>query len=118
MLQMFIHNMLIDYIEVDFSFCDTVKKREERVKELAFYLSKEHFEHAFMAHVNPVFYLIASSKANDIIMEDFDNKLVPELGKLEEQNYIFNQQIINSLRIQEWDFDNYPNPEIVLITKL
>lgn len=40
------------------------------------------------------------------------------MGKLAEQSFIFSRQIENSLLIQEWDFENYPNPEIVLINKL
>jgi hypothetical protein len=37
------------------------------------------------------------------------------MGKLNEQNFIFESRVINSLRIDGWDFDSYPNPEIVLI---
>lgn len=40
------------------------------------------------------------------------------MGKLEEQSFIFSSRIINSLQIDQWDFENYPNPEVVLITKL
>jgi hypothetical protein len=39
------------------------------------------------------------------------------MGKLDEQNFIFKQQLINSLCIQEWDFKSYPNPEIIMFTK-
>lgn len=39
------------------------------------------------------------------------------LGKLEEQNTVFSMQIKNSLMLQQWDFDAWPDPEILLITK-
>jgi len=38
------------------------------------------------------------------------------LGKLSDQNAIFEQQIINGLVRDEWDFEEYPNPEIILLT--
>jgi len=40
------------------------------------------------------------------------------LGKLENQQIIFNSQIVNSLMNDEWDFEKYPNPEIVIINQL
>lgn len=39
------------------------------------------------------------------------------LGKFEEQGFPMNRIIINSLNIELWDWDKYPNPEIILITK-
>lgn len=79
MLTMYIHNMLIDKTEIDFSFCDTIKKREERVQEMRHYLYNNNFNKPFIARQEPVFYLSVSSKANDIIMQDIDNKLITEL---------------------------------------
>lgn len=38
------------------------------------------------------------------------------IGKLSEQGTIFHQQVINSLLKDDWDFEKYPNPEILLIT--
>ena len=38
------------------------------------------------------------------------------IGKLEEQNAIFQIQLTNSLAAYKWDFQLYPNPEIILIT--
>lgn len=77
---MYINNLLIDSVEVDFRFCDTQKKREERVEELCHYLGNEHFSKSFVAHQEPNFIMIAESKVNNIIREDeFKNKLVPEL---------------------------------------
>jgi hypothetical protein len=38
------------------------------------------------------------------------------IGTLEEQNVIFEIQLTNSLKLENWDFQQYPNPEIILIT--
>lgn len=46
---------------------------------------------------------------------DHDGIEYTRMGKLNEQSTIFELQVINSLRIDQWDFDKYPNPEIVLI---
>jgi hypothetical protein len=40
------------------------------------------------------------------------------IGKLSEQNFIFSQQIKNSLLIDDWDFEQYPDPEVLLLTKI
>jgi hypothetical protein len=37
------------------------------------------------------------------------------LGKLREQGFIFQCQIENSLRTDHWNFEDYPNPEIILL---
>ena len=42
--------------------------------------------------------------------------LYQSIGKLDDQNFIFRQQIINSLRINNWNFVENPNPDIVLLT--
>lgn len=39
-----------------------------------------------------------------------------KLGKLQEQSAIFQQQIINSLTHDSWNFDTCANPEIVIMT--
>lgn len=39
------------------------------------------------------------------------------MGQLEDQGFPFHQQVINSLNKHGWDFDTYPNPEIILLTK-
>lgn len=44
---------------------------------------------------------------------DIDTQLI---GKLEQQNTILEIQITNSLAKYQWDFEKYPNPEIILIT--
>lgn len=36
------------------------------------------------------------------------------IGKLNEQSVIFSHQIVNSLRLEDWDMGRYPNPEIVI----
>lgn len=79
MLQMYINNLLIDKAEMDFRFCDTMKKKEEQVEDMQAYLYKENFDKAFISHQEPTYYLTASSKANQIIEDDIDNKLVSEL---------------------------------------
>ncbi len=38
------------------------------------------------------------------------------MGKLSEQNFIFQAQVKNSLFNDNWDFDKYSNPEIILLT--
>lgn len=72
----------------------------------------------YMLNEEQQFVVIAIDFSEGIELGEHDGIKYDQIGKLEEQNFIFNQQIINSLGIQEWDFDNYPNPEIVLITKL
>lgn len=64
------------------------------------------------------FAVIAIDFSEGVELGEHDGIKYDQMGKLEEQNFIFNQQIINSLELQEWDFDNYPNPEIVLISKV
>lgn len=39
-----------------------------------------------------------------------------KLGKLQDQSTIFQQQIINSLTLDNWNFDACANPEIVIMT--
>jgi hypothetical protein len=39
-----------------------------------------------------------------------------EMGRLTDQNFIFEQQIVNSLRNDGWNFELFPNPEIILLT--
>lgn len=79
MLQMYINTILIDAAEMDFRFCDTIKKKEEQVEDMQAFLYKQNFDKAFIAHLEPTYYLTASSKANQIIEDDIDNKLVREL---------------------------------------
>lgn len=38
------------------------------------------------------------------------------IGRLSEQNFIFKQQLTNSLVLQDWNFEEYPDPEVILIT--
>jgi hypothetical protein len=38
------------------------------------------------------------------------------IGKLSEQGAVFSLQIVNSLRNENWDFDQYGDPEIVMMT--
>lgn len=82
MLQMYINSLLIDAIEVDFIFCDTLKKREARVEELCHFLANTHFSKSFVAHKKPHFRLVAGSRVNQAIKDDeLINELVPELEK-------------------------------------
>ena len=63
------------------------------------------------------FVVIAIDFSEGIELGEHEGIKYDQMGKLREQNFIFNQQVINSLVREEWDFDSYPNPEIVLITK-
>ncbi|HEU5365714.1 MAG TPA: hypothetical protein VFU62_09285 [Hanamia sp.] len=65
-LEMYIADILIDSAEVDFSFCDTLKKREDSVKDLQHYLYALNFDHAFVSRQQPTFFLIAESRVNEI----------------------------------------------------
>ena len=38
-------------------------------------------------------------------------------GKLSQQGGIFESQVINSLKVEGWDFEKNPDPEIIIITK-
>lgn len=38
------------------------------------------------------------------------------IGHMQDQNYIFMQQIFNSLESVDWDFDNCPDPLIIIIS--
>lgn len=40
------------------------------------------------------------------------------LGKLSEVQKDLQDKVIQSLRIQGWDFLKYPNPELILLTKV
>jgi len=76
---MYIHDILIDTAEMDFRFCDTIKKKEEQVQDMQAYLYKRNFDKAFIAHQEPTWCLTAESKANEILEKDVDNLLVREL---------------------------------------
>lgn len=80
MLQMFIGDMLIDQAEINFRLCKTLVQREDEVTDVKSFLFRKNFEKAFISHVEPVFYLVAESLANNIIKDDlFENKLVSDL---------------------------------------
>jgi len=36
-------------------------------------------------------------------------------GKLSTINFILKQQILNSLFLQDWDFETYPDPELIFL---
>lgn len=40
------------------------------------------------------------------------------MGKLEDLSFIVQNHAVNSLHNVEWDFDRWPNPEVVLLTKI
>ena len=66
---------------------------------------------------NQQFAVIAIDFSKGVGLGEHDGIDYVQMGKLEDQHFIFQSQVINSMRIDEWDFDTYPNPEIVLITK-
>lgn len=64
------------------------------------------------------FAVIAIDFSDGIELGNYDGIEYLQMGKLEDQHVIFQSQVFNSLRIDEWDFEKFPNPEIVLITKI
>ena len=40
------------------------------------------------------------------------------MGALSEQNFIFEARTKNTLANDEWDFEKYPDPQIILLTRL
>lgn len=82
MLHMYIQNILIDKAEIDFSFCDTVSKREDQVNDLKYFLYKKNMDKAFISAQEPSFFIVSGSKANEIILEGCpDEELITELQK-------------------------------------
>lgn len=51
-----------------------------------------------------------------VTFENVNNVFYHKAGKLNAQQPALCQQIINSLNFDKWDFDKFPNPEIVIIT--
>lgn len=64
------------------------------------------------------FVVIAVDFSEGVELTEHTGIKYDQMGRLKEQSFLFERQIINSLIREEWDFDNYPNPEIVLITQL
>lgn len=64
------------------------------------------------------FAVIAIDFKDGIELGEHEGINYDQIGKLEEQGFIFQQQIHNSLLSESWDFEKYPNPEVVLITKI
>lgn len=77
---MYIDNILIDKAEMDFRFCDTLKKREEAVDDMKHFLYKQNFDKPFIARQRATFVLTAASKVNDVIADDYDNRLIKDLN--------------------------------------
>lgn len=49
------------------------------------------------------------------IENDDPTKDYQRMGKLESLSVIFSAQLTNSLVRDNWDFDKYPNPEVMII---
>jgi hypothetical protein len=72
-------------------------------------------------------YVLNNSQQFAVIAADFDSGIIElgahsgieyfNAGKLRDQSVIFQHQIVNSLTMDAWDFEENPNPEIVIITK-
>lgn len=75
-LEMYINNILIDRAEIFFMPGQTLKQREKEVKDMKAYLYRENFDHSFVSKQDPSFFLVASSKANDLIYEDRDKNIL------------------------------------------
>ena len=50
------------------------------------------------------------------ILADHPQVTAQPIGKVSDQNPAFECQIRNSLASYEWDFDTWPDPEVVLLT--
>jgi hypothetical protein len=92
-LKMYIDNILIDKAEPDFRFADTIRKRDEVIEDLKYFLYKENFDKAFVAHQKPFFVLSIESKVGEILMNginenDLKSELLNELQDEEEVNKI------------------------------
>lgn len=70
-----------------------------------------------MLNENQQFACLGIDFTGDIELGEHEGIEYTKMGKLNEQNFIFQHQIANSLFIDSWDFISYPNPEIILITK-
>lgn len=47
-----------------------------------------------------------------IVVEHYETQ---RWGPLSQLNFITQAQMINSLRLDDWDFDQYPDPEIFIL---
>lgn len=58
-------------------------------------------------------------KHGAVVQPETDGAKAMHLGKLSEVNAIFSSQIRNSLGLsaEPWDWENYPDPEIILLTR-
>lgn len=69
----------------------------------------------FTLNANQQFAVIGCDKPIDVA-PDIPGIDAVNLGKLDDQNYILEAQLINSLELQDWDFKTYPNPTVILLT--
>ncbi len=53
-----------------------------------------------------------------IDFEDVPGIQYLKIGKLEEQPEVFKAQVCNSLNNDGWDFEAYPNPEVIMINNI
>lgn len=71
---------------------------------------------------NEMFVVIAADFGNNYeeieIITDFDNLQFSFAGKLNEQDYINKNRIMATLLSDGWDWQKYPDPEIVLLKNL
>lgn len=59
-------------------------------------------------------------KHGAVVEPETDGAQAMHLGKLSELQPIFSQQLSNSMHLSEnpWDWDKFPNPEIILLNRL
>jgi hypothetical protein len=74
-LHMFIDDLLIDSVEVDVSFCKTLRDREDQVRDAKVFMSKENLDKIFISNTLPHFILTGSSKVGQIIRDDTEGEL-------------------------------------------
>lgn len=51
------------------------------------------------------------------VMQDGSVCKTEHLGKLHDQSFVMQQQLRNSMNNDEWDFEKYHNPEVMVLTQ-
>ena len=59
-----------------------------------------------------------ADKRSKVDISGNDAVTATDMGNLSDMNFILNQQLTNSLLINEWDFSKFRNPAVVLLEKL
>lgn len=78
LLQMFINNLLVDAVTINYPAGLTVKEKECIVKRKKKDLTSDFFSRHSIHYQKPHFILLAHSKVNVVIQDDIENKLLVE----------------------------------------